>query len=459
MIERAEDLIDAHVGAGGPEQPTRSRLLKAVGISGGGDLAAKAALLLTTFCAARLLDPPGFAVYAGLQATAVIAAAIWDAGISTLVVTQGAQNAQPAEIARRVLVNRILTFPLWIGTLAVGIGVFGRLLDLGPGLILTVAISSVGTSLAVPVLAWLRSRLRFGASSGATAAGRWVTCFASLALLFTAAPGSGLLLPLLAAQAVGEFVMLGVAASIGRTLQVHTDMAWDPAAIRLRKSLPFAANSLLSIAYNRLDIVLVATLTTASQVAAYAPATRLQDAMYLLPSALSVVALPYLSRIVSSDNGLVYARLLLRRLWAMGLALATPITLVLIIYMPTVIRVVLGPDYEPATDAARITSLSVLLAVIGAPILSLLIAVGRGSATTRAFLAAFVASVGLHLLLDPRFGSVGAAVASLTRDVANVAVAAWLARDLLRDRRFLVTDRPLLDPESLATPPRGARRS
>jgi O-antigen/teichoic acid export membrane protein len=441
------------------ELPASSRLLKAVGMSGGGDVAAKAAFLLTTFCAARLLDPASFAAYAGLQATAVIAAAIWDAGIATLVVTQGAQNARPGAIARRVLVVRVVTFPLWIVALAVGFEVFGHLLDLEPSLIVIVAISSVATSTAVPVLAWLRSRLRFGSSSGSTAVGRWATGIASLALLVSATPGPGALLALLAAQAAGEFIILGVAASIARSVRVHPEAAWDPRAIRLRKSLPFAANSLLSIAYNRLDIVLVATLTTASQVAAYAPASRLQDAMYLLPSALSVVALPYLSRIVSSANGSADALLLLRRLWLLGVALAAPLTLVLVIAMPVVIRLLLGPAYEASTDAARITSLSVLMAVIGAPILSLLIAVGRGSATTRAFLAAFLVSATLHVILDPPFGAVGAAVASLTRDVANVAVAAWLARDLLRRGGALVTGRLLTDPEGLAALSNDARGS
>ena len=115
--------------------------------------------------------------------------------------------------------------------------------------------------------------------------------------------------------------------------------------------------------------------------------------------------------------------------------LAVPAAGLLVVGMPTVIGVLLGPDYEASVPAARILSLSMIVAVIGGPVLALLIAAGRGPATTKAFVAAFGASLALHLSLDWWLGSIGAAIASLGRDVVNVAVAAYLARDLLRAAR------------------------
>ena len=98
-----------------------------------------------------------------------------------------------------------------------------------------------------------------------------------------------------------------------------TNATWDPHTIGLRAAFPFAANTVLSIAYNRLDIILVAVLTTAAQLAAYAPASRLQDAVYLLPTALAVVALPQTSRMVAKDEWLASAALV-RLLWRYALA-------------------------------------------------------------------------------------------------------------------------------------------
>src|SRR5207249_11931759 len=66
-------------------------------------------------------------------------------------------------------------------------------------------------------------------------------------------------------------------------------------------------------------------------------------------------------------------------------------------------------------------------AAIGAPLLAALAGSGRAGDTTKAFAAAFVVAAVLHVLLDPVWGANGAAVASLTRDVANVLIAAWFA--------------------------------
>ena len=49
-----------------------------------GDLSAKAAVLLTVFIAVRAFSPAGFGQYVTLSATALLAAALWDAGGSPL---------------------------------------------------------------------------------------------------------------------------------------------------------------------------------------------------------------------------------------------------------------------------------------------------------------------------------------------------------------------------------------
>lgn len=207
---------------------------------------------------------------------------------------------------------------------------------------------------------------------------------------------------------------------------------WDRSTLSLRHALPFAANTMLGIAYNRLDVVLVAILTTTNELAAYAPASRLQDALYILPTALSAVALPYLSRLLGPSSGLRASRKFVTNLWKAGLGVAIPVAAILVWSMPQVIETVLGPAYLSAVTPARILTLSIVVASVGAPVLALLIAAGRGADTTKAFAAAFAVSVSLHLALDWWLGALGAAIASLTRDVANLAVATWLARDLLR---------------------------
>ena len=125
---------------------------------------------------------------------------------------------------------------------------------------------------------------RFLADGVTLATGRWVTT--GLALPALAASGDvGRLRALAAAALAGELVALSGAAFQLRRLPGRDVRSADPHdLISFRRSLPFAANAAMAQFYNRLDIILVATLTSATQVAEYAPASRLQDALYLLPA-------------------------------------------------------------------------------------------------------------------------------------------------------------------------------
>jgi O-antigen/teichoic acid export membrane protein len=401
----------------------------AMGKSGGGDLAAKLALLATNVIAARVLGPADFAAWAGLLASGLIAAAIWDFGVSTLVTAEGSRAAPLLPVLRRVLAVRVRTMPLWLGVLAIGIVTVARIAPVPPLAALVVTVGSIAIATAAPLTASLRSRMQFGAAAIAIAAGRWVTAVAALIIVAFARTGASLTL-LLFATAVGECVVVGIAGVFLARGRSTSSRLWNPRRITLAHAAPFAANQVLSIAYNRLDIVLVAALTTASQLAAYAPASRLQDAVYLLPAATAAVSLPLLTR--SFDAGDASNVLpILKRIWLPALAVGMPAFIVLEATMPYVVRALLGPDYVAAVPAARIVAGSMLLAIVGAPLVALLIAGGRGAATTRAFAAAFGVSAGMHVLLDPSLGAIGAAASSLGRDVVHVGVCAFLARDLL----------------------------
>ncbi|MGZ3586609.1 MAG: oligosaccharide flippase family protein [Candidatus Limnocylindrales bacterium] len=404
--------------------------------SAGGDAAAKVAVLLVNLLAARMLLPERFAVYVGLLAGAYVAAAAWDAGIATLVNAERSRFRAPLRsLSRRVAQTRILTFPAWILVYAVATLVIGRAAGVDLPEVAPFVVVSLAASLQQPVVAALRADLRFRDATACVIAGRWATVAVIAAALLANTGGGGIAL-LGVAYAAGELVVLAFGVErLVRHAHRAEDRTWDPARISVRAALPYAANGLLSIAYNRLDVILVAALTTASQLAAYAPASRIQDALYILPTAIASLSLPYLSRLADHEDATSEMTRMMRRLWALGLAFAVPLAFILIAFMPEAISAVLGSEYELAVGPSRILVWSMPLAVIGGPLLAYLIAVGRGVETTIAFAVAFVVSVTLHLSLDWWLGATGAAIASLARDGANVAVAAWLVWRLMPGRR------------------------
>jgi O-antigen/teichoic acid export membrane protein len=188
--------------------------------------------------------------------------------------------------------------------------------------------------------------------------------------------------------------------------------------------LQFAANSFINIAYNRVDMILVAALTSATQLAIYAPASRLQDALYLLPGAVYSVALPAMSQL-GSRSRIVEAMVLVRRLAVVGFVASLGLAILVYAFIPQLLDALLGPDYSSSASAARIMVWSLPLAAIGSPLLAVLVGFGHGTASTRVFAAALMASVILNLALDPLLGASGAALAAVGRDVVFVVVAGF----------------------------------
>jgi O-antigen/teichoic acid export membrane protein len=412
------------------------RIRAAIGWTLGGDSASKVAVLILNLLAARELVPTQFGLYVGILAVSLLGSALWDAGVSTLVSVEVAKNAAPVSKALgRALTRRLPTLPVWGAVLALGFWILTRSGPVDPAVLAVFSIASLLSSIEIPVLAALRAQLEFREATLATAAGRWTTT-GLVAVAFVAVRSPDALIVLALATVAGEAVTTALGVGSLRPWAAPQSPprtgTWDPSAITLRKALPYASNSVLMVAYNRLDVVLVAALTTAGQFAAYAPASRMQDALYLLPGSLSAVAVPILARYAAGHDAAMNMTALLRKLWLVGVAVALPASLLIFILMPQLISVLLGAGYGDSTTPARIVMWSMLLAIIGAPLVAVLVALDRGVDTTRAFFAAFVVSAVLHCSLDWWLGAVGGAIASLARDGANALVAGIYARRALK---------------------------
>jgi O-antigen/teichoic acid export membrane protein len=271
--------------------------------------------------------------------------------------------------------------------------------------------------------ALLRARLRFASAGISVACGRWLTALLSTQAL--GAVGDGRALTLLAvALLAGEaltFVIAGMTvyfqARSRRPVPTRTEN------LSLREAMPFAANGILAMAYNRFDVLVLSGLSTAAQLSFYAPASRIQDALYLIPSAIGMIALPLMS-----TANLAEVQKLIRRLSLVGLSLAFPVALGVFLLAPQIIHVVLGTRYGGAVGPTRILVWFLPLAVIQAPLLAALIATGRGLDTTKVIAGTFATAMAMHFALDWWMGATGAAIASLSRDPVAVLLALYLSR-------------------------------
>lgn len=391
------------------------------------DVASRLAVLATTLVAARALDPEGFAEFLALLATGLLASVVWDAGTSVLLQREIASGRVPAPwAARKAYRLRVITLPGWMLVFGGGVLVLHRLFDPDSVTVALFACASVAAGIRLIPGAVLQARLKFALASGSVAAGRWLTTAVAFVSLGVAT--SSRLQVLALAVLLGEVCALIIAAVLAYEAHAVSGEPRGAGVMTLRRALPFAANSVMVQAYNRLDILLVAALTTAVQVAAYAPASRLQDALYVVPAAFGVVGLSLLSRAYATAGSTERARRLAGRLVAGGLLVAVPSAAIVCVFAPALIELALGSEYFDSVTPARIMAWSVVASVFVAPLLASLAAIDRAADTTKVYGATLGTALVLHLSLDWWAGATGAAIASLGRDIAALAVSYHLCR-------------------------------
>jgi O-antigen/teichoic acid export membrane protein len=231
------------------------------------------------------------------------------------------------------------------------------------------------------------------------------------------------------ALVAGEVLTLAVAVgALQRSVTSIPDMpAERGAALKLKEALPFAANGLLAMAYNRFDVVILAALASTAQLALYAPASRIQDALYVLPSSIGIIGLPLVAAAVGGQRAAEGIAILVKRLVFLGLAISVPLTVALFVFAPQAIRFVLGADYSGSTTPTRILIWFLPLAALTAPLLAALAGAGHSVETTKVFAVAFTVAMLGHASLDWWLGATGGAVASLLRDPAALLAAYFFA--------------------------------
>jgi O-antigen/teichoic acid export membrane protein len=184
----------------------------------------------------------------------------------------------------------------------------------------------------------------------------------------------------------------------------------------------------LQIALVWLDIVLVGALRSAREAAVYTAASRYILAGTILNAAIIAVLQPLAgAHLALGEDGRLRAAYQTATGWL--IAVAFPIYLVMASFAPVLMRA-FGPQYASGHDALAILSLAMLLSVAVGPVMVLVLMGGRSAWNLLDTLAALILNVVLNILLIPRLGITGAAIAwaasiALLNLVPLLQVARW----------------------------------
>lgn len=189
-------------------------------------------------------------------------------------------------------------------------------------------------------------------------------------------------------------------------------------------SIPTQLSSAINQMTFLLDVFLVGFFVAeASSVASYKVATMLPEGLLFIPSSLILFIMPYF--IEHNQDRLWFSRYLKLFLFGGGLVYAA-VTLILVIFAPSIIDLLWGADYLDATIAFRALAVCFFFSALRASCTNLLCAVRAVKSNLVVSMASLAANVILCLFLIPRFGINGAAFAPLVVSIVAAIFACFL---------------------------------
>lgn len=191
----------------------------------------------------------------------------------------------------------------------------------------------------------------------------------------------------------------------------------------LAKSWPLILSSLGVIIYLKIDQIMLGQMIDSEAVGIYAVAAQLSEAGWFIPTALVTAAFPQLIKLHQDDDASYQARLqrLYDLLFGLGLLLAILVAAV----GPWAVELLFGPAYAPAGGLLVIHIWSAVFIFMRA-------AFSRWLIVEELFIFSLVThglgalvNVGLNLVLIPRYGTTGAAIATVVAYATASYLALW----------------------------------
>jgi O-antigen/teichoic acid export membrane protein len=367
----------------------------------------------------RVLGQVALGQYSSALALTGLGLALSQQGLETLLVRECARDpARATAVVPNFLTLRLmLLLPILLAVNAIG-SAMGREAGFRETL-LWISLAGLVQGAGYIPYSYLQSRGAIGRLAAARAvekAAALAAVCAALALGGTLPAVAALLLATRTAQQACHFAWTARTAclSLGR------DVAWMLSA--LREALPYSLTAILQVAYFQIDVVLLALLTDDATTAVYAAGYRLMQMLLIVPQAINAASLPPLARLHEHDPS--RGRSLALATMRVQLLVSIPMAVGLACVAEPLLVALYGAPGAASLVSLRILALAVPLAFVNLQLLTVLMAGDRPSVPPLATGVATALNVVANLVLIPRFGGPGAALATVLSELAILAIAA-----------------------------------
>lgn len=192
---------------------------------------------------------------------------------------------------------------------------------------------------------------------------------------------------------------------------------------------PRALSRVFSVALQRLDILIVGALRGPAEAAIYTAASRFLVMGLMFVQAIQQVMAPRISEFLAKDD-VARARVMYQTATAWLTMISWPLYLFSAAFAPLLLSI-FGPGFDQGASVVVILCLAMLVATICGPVDTVLLMGGRSSLSLMNTGAALAVNIALDLLLVPRYGLEGAAVAWTAGILVNNLVPLWQVHHFL----------------------------
>jgi O-antigen/teichoic acid export membrane protein len=401
-------------------------LFRQFAVLGSGAVLTQGLNLLTTIVLARHLAPQAYGTFVATYATAGLTAVLFNWGLDSWLLRKGAAHPAPAQLAGSLLAIKVELGLAW------AVAVTIALPALKPDVFL-LPVAALGAldvwcdSLLNIQLTSLNLARRAGAMSALSILSRGLRLAGTLALIAAGVQGVA---PFVAARLAATLAVLAIALRLARPV-VRRDPPAVQAAI-VRQSASFALADLLSLIYLQVDVALLTFLLgDARAVGLYGTASGVVGALFVIPNAAYLVALPALVRLLNGqDRGRFWRAAAATMLASAGLGAV--LWLSAFAGGGAAVALLLGENYAESGQLLAALSPILLFKSISFGAAAVLVAADWQRYRVVVQAAATAANIGLNLLVIPRWGAWGSAWVYVASEAMLACGYVWLA---LRWRR------------------------
>lgn len=234
----------------------------------------------------------------------------------------------------------------------------------------------------------------------------------SLAVLRYAPTSYMLTLAYLAGSVIGTFVVFLIVKKDFKKIFRPITFSFSLAKSIFTVAIPVGLANIMWPLMTSTDALVVGWFRSASELGYYAAAQRPILAFLLIPGVIAASSIALVAR-AAKEGASDRLKSIIERLITFSLAIVFPLAVGGIIIAPSIIYVLYGAEYAPATLAFRLLLVTVVINYPAGIITNLILAFKQQKTFTIAMVAGALGNLLLDILLIPPFGIAGSVVATI----------------------------------------------